>query len=62
MTEKTQEKKQPEDTIKKLEDKIANLTAAVSKIAHMTGCQRIMLEFGLDVYHPTTIDMSKYKK
>lgn len=55
-----QEKKPGRPSTKELEDKVARLEAVVSKIAHFTGTQRIILEAGLESYTPGKKDMSKY--
>ena len=42
-------------------DKLGRLEACIAKMAHYSGTERIILEFGLKKYDVTKDDMKKYK-
>jgi hypothetical protein len=44
-----------------LEKRVERLEEVIAKIAHMSGAERIIREFGLDVFVPGRQDMRKYK-
>lgn len=45
-----------------LEERIVNMEKCLSKMAHMTGQQRVLDEFGIDRWELQKKDMSKFKE
>ena len=55
-----QEKKPGRPSTKELEDRVTRLEEVVSKMAHFSGTQRIILEAGLEPFTPGRKDMTKF--
>lgn len=44
-----------------LEQRIKNLEDCIAKMAHMTGQERVINEFGIEKWTPSKNDMKKFK-
>lgn len=55
-----QEKKPGRPSTKELEDRVLRLEEVISKMAHFSDTQRIILEAGLTPFTPGRKDMTKY--
>ncbi len=49
------------DKVAELQKRVDRLEEVIAKIAHFSGTQRIILEFGLESFVPGRQDMKKYK-
>ena len=58
--ESTPKKRSPRTKKRDLEKEIDNLTSCVAKMAHYSGNQRILAEFGLDKWEPGQKDMHRF--
>jgi len=58
--ESAKKKRAPRTKKRDLEKEIDNLTACIAKMAHFSGNQRIILEFGIEKWSPEKKDMHKF--
>jgi len=58
--EKATKKRGPKTKKRDLEKEIDNLTACLAKMAHFSGNQRILDEFGLERWEPGKKDMTRW--
>ena len=54
-------KRSSKKTKSDLESRVDKLEACLAKIAHMSGQERVLLEFGIEKWVPGRNDMRKYK-